>query len=150
MSARGPQWEAGTAPVGVPGYWGARGAVLPLCPHSPAYALALALAARVPWDSGRVFTIRCLVLRASRAAGRAAQCHAAKGCTHTVPAAHPLYTPRDPRSTCDGTGEDAQSVRIIHPLDVKALLPDRGTEGQHSTAAPRTAPRHRALPCTHW
>lgn len=50
---------------------------VPPHPHSPAYALALALAARVPWDSGRVFTIRCLVLRASRAAGRVAHCQAA-------------------------------------------------------------------------
>lgn len=43
--------------------------------HSPAYALALALEARVPWESGRVFTIRCLVLRASRAAGREQYIH---------------------------------------------------------------------------
>lgn len=43
--------------------------------HSPAKALALALEARVPWESGRVFTIRCLVLRASRAAGREHHVH---------------------------------------------------------------------------
>lgn len=42
--------------------------------HSPAYALALALEARVPWDNGRVFTIRCFMLRASRATGREQLC----------------------------------------------------------------------------
>lgn len=67
----GPQPSQGT------GMWVLGALGVPPHPHSPAYALALALAARVPWDSGRVFTIRCLVLRASRAAGRVAHCQAA-------------------------------------------------------------------------
>lgn len=101
--------------------------------HSPAYALALALEARVPWESGRVFTIRCLVLRASRAAGKEQHVHMqsqphaqdlAAG-DRCLLSAHPQLN-----STCYGAGEDAQGVRIIHPLNIKAFFPAKEWEGQ--------------------